>query len=92
MARVTLRLEVLGRVQGVSFRVTMKENAIHHRVDGWVRNREDGAVEALLQGEEEHVSALLEWVDVGPRGARVSHVRKERLISHPRQTGFRIID
>lgn len=91
MARVTVKLVVLGRVQGVSFRVTMREKAVHHKVDGWVRNRDDGSVEALVQGEEERVSRLIEWTKVGPSGARVSSVVEERLDTYPRQRDFRIL-
>jgi acylphosphatase len=92
MTRVTLKMVIAGRVQGVSFRVTMRERAVHHKVDGWVRNKGDGSVEALVQGEEDHVSSLLEWARVGPSGARVSSVTHEKLDSYPRQTGFRIVE
>ena len=91
MSRVTLKLTISGRVQGVSYRVTMKEKAGHHRVDGWVRNARDGSVEALIQGEEEHVWRLVEWAREGPSGARVSSVTHQKLESYPKQTGFRVV-
>jgi len=90
MALVTLRVVIAGRVQGVSFRSNMREKAIHHRVDGWVRNSGDGSVEAVLQGDEVDVSRVLDWARVGPPGAKVSSVVQERLDSCPRQTEFRI--
>jgi acylphosphatase len=91
MTRVTSRLVVTGRVQGVSFRASMQERASLLGVDGWVRNSEDGSVEAIVQGEEEVVALMVGWARVGPRGALVSSVVQERLDPYPRQTGFRIV-
>jgi acylphosphatase len=47
---VTHHILVIGKVQGVSFRVTLRERAIKHKLTGWVKNTRDGAVEALLHG------------------------------------------
>jgi len=82
---------VTGLVQGVSFRASMRDAALRHGVQGWVRNREDGSVEALVQGEEAQVEALIAWVEVGPPGARVTGVNRQRLEKHPEQEGFRIV-
>jgi len=92
MARVSVRVLVAGRVQGVSFRAIMREKAVHNKVDGWVRNRNDGSVEALLQGEEASVRKLIEWARLGPPRASVSSLSEKRLASHPRQAGFRIVE
>ena len=84
----SVRLHITGRVQGVGFRYAMREEALRRGVRGWVRNRSDGAVEALLQGEAAHVEALIEWARRGPAGARVTHVRAEAAESEAPAGGF----
>ena len=74
--RVTKRIEVRGRVQGVGFRYAMGEAARGLGVAGWVRNRTDGSVEALVQGPRDAVEAMVAWARQGPRGARVDEVRE----------------
>ena len=67
-------LLVHGVVQGVGFRWALAAQAERHGVRGWVRNREDGTVEAQLEGAIDDVQAVVDWAEVGPRFARVSHV------------------
>ena len=67
-------LVVRGRVQGVWFRGSMQEEAARRRLAGWVRNRNDGAVEAEVEGERAAVDAMLDWARHGPPGARVTDV------------------
>jgi acylphosphatase len=67
-------LLVHGVVQGVGFRWALAAQAERSGVRGWVRNREDGVVEAHLEGEDDAVTALVSWAHRGPRYARVSHV------------------
>jgi acylphosphatase len=92
MARISIKVLVIGRVQGVSFRAIMREKAIHFHVDGWVRNRNDGSVEAVLQGEEAAVRRLIEWARSGPPRAKVSSLTERRLGSHQLHAEFRILD
>lgn len=68
------RLIVRGRVQGVGYRWHCKEQADRLGVDGWVRNRADGAVEVVMDGPDGAVEALVDWCRVGPRHALVSEV------------------
>ena len=70
----TLHLQILGRVQGVGFRESMRREAERRGVTGWVRNCANGSVEAVLQGEEEAVNTLLAWARTGPSLARVDHI------------------
>lgn len=69
------RLRITGRVQGVGFRYAMQDEAARRGVNGWVRNRSDGSVEALLQGEAGAVETLTAWARRGPPGARVTEVK-----------------
>lgn len=70
----TKLLKITGLVQGVYYRESMRQEALRLGVTGWVRNRKDGSVEALVQGEESLVQDLLNWCAHGPARARVDHV------------------
>ncbi|HEY9279596.1 MAG TPA: acylphosphatase [Eoetvoesiella sp.] len=70
----TLFVHITGRVQGVGFRAAAVRQAHLHGVTGWVRNADDGSVEALLQGEPDQVDRMLSWLHTGPPGARVDEV------------------
>jgi acylphosphatase len=68
---------IYGFVQGVGFRFGVERAANSRGVSGWVRNRADGAVEAVLEGAPEDVEALVEFCRRGPRGAKVERVEVE---------------
>jgi acylphosphatase len=68
------RVIVSGLVQGVGFRYSLAGRAEARDVAGWVRNCPDGSVEALLEGADGEVEALVDWCRDGPRGARVDRV------------------
>lgn len=73
----TLHLVVHGRVQGVWFRDSMRREAEHLGVSGWVRNRGDGTVEAMVQGGADAVDELVRWAHRGPQLAEVQRVEVE---------------
>ncbi|NRD25202.1 acylphosphatase [Frigoribacterium sp. VKM Ac-2836] len=68
------RALVHGSVQGVGFRFSTEGEADRLDVGGFVRNRPDGTVEVEVEGRPDRVALLLEWLDEGPRGARVDRV------------------
>ena len=74
-SRKQLRLH--GRVQGVFFRAWSAETAQSLGLSGWVRNRRDGTVEMLVQGEEEAVARMIERCRQGPPAARVDRIDVE---------------
>lgn len=74
MAVVCKHCVVSGRVQGVYYRASTEKEAIKLGLSGWVRNLDNGDVEATLQGEEELVSKMLEWMHKGPIMAKVEKV------------------
>ncbi len=74
MPETAIRLRIEGRVQGVGFRAWTARTAQRLRVRGWVRNRGDGSVEALLIGEADAVAAMIEACRRGPALARVDAV------------------
>jgi len=71
---MALHLTISGRVQGVGFRWSMCEAALEHGARGWVRNCRDGRVEAVVDGDDAAVAAMLRWARHGPRSARVERV------------------
>ena len=77
---VARRIGISGQVQGVGFRYFVTHSARQHGLRGWVRNRRDGSVEALLIGEEAAVAAVTEQCRRGP-----PHARVDRLDAAPAQ-------
>lgn len=75
MSVTTRHLRIRGRVQGVGFRMYMQREAQRRGLAGWVRNRQDGSVEAVAQGPREAVDTLVEWARRGPPSARVTDVQ-----------------
>ena len=65
---------IRGQVQGVGYRAWTQRTALGHDLEGWVRNRRDGSVEAVVSGRPEAVKQIIEWARRGPRGAAVTQV------------------
>ena len=77
MSRTRAHVFISGRVQGVYYRATTREQAGERGVDGWVRNLDDGRVEAVFEGPEAAVEAMVEWCHEGSSRARVEDVEVE---------------
>jgi len=91
MVRLTYKLVISGLVQGVAFRVSLKNVALINAVDGWVKNTDDGNVESLVQGEEKAIQSVIEWARRGPPGAKVSSLKQQKLDAYPMQRGFHVL-
>jgi acylphosphatase len=76
---IRVHVRVHGRVQGVYYRATAQDEAQRLGLVGWVRNRADGTVEAVAEGEAAVVESFLAWCRRGPERARVDDVEVERL-------------
>ena len=74
----TLYVRITGRVQGVGFRAAAVRQAHMLGVAGWVRNADDGSVQAMLQGDTDKVDLMLSWLHKGPPGSRVDEVTHQR--------------
>lgn len=70
----TVHLIIKGKVQGVFFRASAKDSADEIGVSGWVKNTEDGNVEAMANGNEAQIQKFIEWCKTGPRRAVVSDI------------------
>jgi acylphosphatase len=75
--RMRAHVYVSGRVQGVFYRATTRDEARERGVDGWVKNLDDGRVEGVFEGPEPAVEAMVEWCHEGSDRARVENVEVE---------------
>ena len=74
MEKVRARFIIEGRVQGVFFRHHTQETAFKLIIKGWVKNRRDGRVEAVFEGDQEQVDRIIQWCHRGPSEASVTKV------------------
>ncbi len=77
MSRAILQVTIRGRVQGVGYRAWVEYQAVASGLEGWVRNRRDGSVEALFAGPPHLVASMVALCRHGPPSARVDHVTDE---------------
>ncbi|MBI4565703.1 MAG: acylphosphatase [Planctomycetes bacterium] len=88
--RVRARVVVTGRVQGVFYRATCRDEASERKLCGWVRNSPDGRVEAVFEGPRSEVEDMIAWCRKGPPSAMVTEISVAW--ESPRgETGFRIM-
>jgi acylphosphatase len=80
MAQIRVQLEISGRVQGVCYRYFTQQTAQTAGITGWVKNRINGNVVALLEGEEKAIASMIEQCHQGPQLAHVDHIEIEH---HP---------
>jgi acylphosphatase len=85
----TVRIVVTGRVQGVGYRAWFQEEAEELELSGWVRNRTDGSVEALVHGDKNKIDDLIKAAHRGPTLSRVDKVTVEAA-KYDGISGFRI--
>ena len=85
---VAWRVTIRGRVQGVGYRDALVDAASAFGVCGWVRNRGDGSVEALIQGDDAAVERLLAWCRRGPPAARVTEIKTLDVAPDPAIVAF----
>ena len=89
--RVRAHVKIDGRVQGVNFRYSTQQHARSIGVAGWVRNLDDGGVEAVFEGPREAVNRVVSWCYSGPGSARVEKVDVEWERPTGQDSGFRIV-
>lgn len=75
--KATRHLRIAGLVQGVGYRYSLRAEAQANGISGWVRNRRDGTVEAVVQGSPDAVERIVAWARHGPPGAHVTEVRAQ---------------
>ncbi len=88
--RITVRVTVSGRVQGVGFRYHLQDAANRAGIDGWCRNRHDGTVEAVFAGPRAAVDTVVAWCRQGPPHAYVEDLLLEQEVEAYDTPGFRI--
>ncbi len=77
MSRAIIQVLITGRVQGVGYRAWVEEQAVASGLEGWVRNRRDGSVEALFAGNAKAVADMVALCRQGPPSARVAALTNE---------------
>lgn len=88
----SIQIKITGLVQGVFFRVSAQDCANKLGITGWVKNCPDGSVEALIEADDDQISAFLDWCSQGPSGAQVDQVEIiDRKDCTNQQEGFNII-
>jgi acylphosphatase len=85
-----IEVVIVGRVQGVSYRATCADEAIRLGLSGWVRNRDDGAVELVAEGDVAALEQLVGWCEHGPDLASVDDVQVVWKDPRGEPPGFRI--
>jgi len=81
-----IHIFIYGHIQGVFFRANIKELALRLKINGWVRNTLDGAVEAVFEGDDKDIEKVLSYCNKGPVGSKVEKVNiKEEEVKYERR-------
>jgi len=91
MEKIAVRIFLSGKVQGVFFRDNAKRKADFLGVVGWIRNLEDGRVEALVEGSEDKVEEMIRWAKRGPEEAEVDQININKENCRNELEDFKII-
>ncbi len=84
-----IHIFIYGHIQGVFFRANIKELALRLKINGWVRNTLDGAVEAVFEGDDKDIEKMLSYCNKGPVGSKVEKVNvKEEEVKY--EKGFEV--
>ena len=86
-----IRVLISGRVQGVFYRAHTKKKADEIGLNGWVRNLDDGKIEAVFEGSKEKVDEMIKWCWEGSVGSRVTSVKPIKSIKPVTNEGFEIL-
>jgi len=89
--KVRVRVFVSGDVHGVFFRSETRRRAVKYNLKGWIRNLDDGRVEAMFEGAQEKVNNLIEFCKRGPSGASVSKIEVISEVHTGDYKDFRIV-
>jgi len=89
--KIIIHLYINGRVQGVFFRRSAKNEAEKLGLVGWIRNRQDGGVDAVAQGSQENIDKFIKWCRRGPPFGKVEKVEVERKRKLVKFEGFEIV-
>ncbi|MFH1127378.1 MAG: acylphosphatase [archaeon] len=88
---ICIHILVSGRVQGVWYRAFTKDAAERHGINGWVKNLDDGRVEALAIGEEDKIADFIDELKIGPEASRVDSVETAESKTREMHDSFRIL-
>lgn len=88
---ICIHILVSGRVQGVWYRAFTKEAAERHDINGWVKNLDDGRVEALAIGEKEKIADFIDELKKGPKASRVDSIEAKESKTKEMHDSFRIV-
>ncbi len=88
---LTVHLLIKGKVQGIFYRASARKVAGEHKLTGWIKNTEEGFVEAVATGSDEQINTFVDWCRKGPTLAQVSEVIVSD-IRHQHFSDFLIVD
>ena len=87
---VQYEIVITGRVQGVGFRYFVEKRASELNITGWVKNKSDGSVMVMAQGDEQDIDTFFDYLRIGPALARVSGISKNRMPVLEKFSNFRV--